>query len=111
MKEQEEISEAFPEISESDFIVSLDYDEHDARMDVIDTLMNLCSAQYYYKNKKLLSKYEGIKWASRSYPEYAFLLNSIIDLYQENQDRIPVKMVDEVKKFKQLLIMEREKLI
>ena len=76
------IEDVFSKIAEKDFIDSLNYDESDAPVNIVDTIMNLCRSQYYYNNNKLVSKLEGLKWMMNEKPYMNDFLGQIHLLYE-----------------------------
>ncbi|MFC3899691.1 aminoglycoside adenylyltransferase domain-containing protein [Aliicoccus persicus] len=103
------IEDVFPKITEKDFIDSLNYDESDAPVNIVDTIMNLCRSQYYYTNSKLVSKLEGLKWMMNEKPYMNEFLEQIHLLYENDKVEIPESLVPRAIEFKEYILIERNK--
>lgn len=95
-----DIKDVFPAITEQEFIDSLMYDESDAPLNNVDTIMNLCRSYYYHEKGELISKLEGLIWMKNNTSNFNELLNLVYELYDNNQNLIPDKYLLETKKFK-----------
>ncbi|WP_158554242.1 aminoglycoside adenylyltransferase domain-containing protein [Macrococcoides goetzii] len=95
-----EIKDVFPVISEQEFIDSLIYDESDAPLNNVDTIMNLCRSYYFHEKGELISKLEGLNWMKNNKSDFNELLNLVYELYDNNQNLIPDKYLQEAKNFK-----------
>lgn len=94
------IKEVFPDITVQEFIDSLNYDELDAPLNNVDTIMNLCRSYYFHEKGELISKLEGLHWMKDNTSNFNELLNLVYELYENNQNLIPDKYLQEAKKFK-----------
>lgn len=104
-----EIKDIFPVISEQEFIDSLIYDESDAPLNNVDTIMNLCRSYYYHEKGDLISKVEGLNWMKNNKSDFNELLNLVYELYDNNQILIPDKYFQEAKRFKNYIDYLKQK--
>ncbi len=95
-----DIDIVFPVISEQEFIESVLYDESDAPLNNVDTIMNLCRSYYFYKEVRIISKLEGLKWMMKFTSNFNELLDTVQTLYDNNQFVIPAEYTEEAKRFK-----------
>lgn len=98
-----EIKDVFPVISEQEFIDSLIYDESDAPLNNVDTIMNLCRSYYYHEKGDLISKVEGLNWMKNNNSDFNKFLNLVNELYNNNQILIPDKYFQEAKRFENFI--------
>ncbi|MGV2927655.1 DUF4111 domain-containing protein [Macrococcus capreoli] len=94
------IKDVFPVVTAQEFIDSLMYDEADAPLNNVDTIMNLCRSYYYHEKGVLISKLEGLNWMKDNTPDFSKFLNLVYELYDNNQIKIPDKYITEAKRFK-----------
>ncbi|WP_414053779.1 nucleotidyltransferase domain-containing protein [Macrococcus equi] len=104
-----EIKDLFPVITEQEFIDSLIFDESDAPLNNVDTIMNLCRSYYYHEKGELISKVEGLKRMKNNKSDFNELLNLVYELYDTNQILIPDKYFQEAKRFKDYIDYLKQK--
>lgn len=100
------IENVFPEIPEKDYIDSLNYDESDAPVNIVDTIMNLCRSQYYFTYSELVSKLEGLKWMMNEKPHMYEFLKQMQLLFENNKVEVPESLVLRAKDFKDSILAE-----
>lgn len=103
------VKDVFPVITEEDFLKSIQYDEHDASLDVVDTVMNLCRFDCYLKNRKPVSKLKGLIHARETYEVYDEFLKEIEELYYHNEKYIPENCRNTAKTFRDFMVQKRER--
>ncbi|UTH15064.1 nucleotidyltransferase domain-containing protein [Macrococcus epidermidis] len=104
-----DIKDVFPVITEQEFIDSLIYDESDAPLNNVDTIMNLCRSYYYHEKGELISKLEGLRWMKNNNSDFNKFLNLVNELYNNNQILIPDKYFQEAKRFKNYIDYLKQK--
>ncbi|WP_414052614.1 nucleotidyltransferase domain-containing protein [Macrococcus animalis] len=98
-----EIKDVFPFITVQEFIDSLNYDELDAPLNNVDTIMNLCRSYFYHENGELISKEEGLRLMKNNNSDFNKFLNLVNELYNNNQILIPDKYFQEAKRFENFI--------
>lgn len=104
-----EIKDVFPVITEQEFIDSLIFDESDAPLNNVDTIMNLCRSYYYHEKGELISKVEGLNWMLNKKSKFNKLLKTVRVLYDNNQIEISDIFIEETKKFKEYIYYMKHK--
>jgi predicted nucleotidyltransferase len=103
------VEEVFPMVDEKYFFKSIEFDEKDATVKVVDTIMNLCRFDVYLQTGRMVSKKEGLKIAIELFKEYNQFLKKIQTLYNNNEVGIPLEDHEEANKFKGFMLRKREK--
>ena len=73
-----EITALFPVISRETFMESIAYDEHDAPVDMVDSVMNLCRYHCFLRSGALFSKEEGLQRTLSEFPAFDTFFQRIL---------------------------------
>lgn len=101
------VKDVFPSISKKDFLKSIEFDEYDAPVMAVDTVMNLCRFDYYLRTGEMVSKAKGLIHAMNELEVYNDFLRTIYELYDNNANDIPMEYYREVETFKHFMIEKR----
>lgn len=103
------VKEVFPVVDKKYFLKSIEFDEKDATIKAVDTIMNLCRFDVYLQTGRMISKKEGLKIAIELFKEYNQFLKKVQTIYNNNEVSIPLENYKEADKFRDFMLRKREK--
>jgi len=104
-----EITALFPEISRETFMESIAYDEHDAPVDMVDSVMNLCRYHCFLRSGALLSKEEGLQQMLPELPDYEAFLRTILREFYAGTVYLDEALTETAERFKEEMLTKRAK--
>ena len=104
-----EITALFPVISRESFMESIAYDEHDAPVDMVDSVMNLCRYHCFLRSGALLSKEEGLQQMLLELPDYEAFLRTILREFYAGTVYLDEALTETAERFKEEMLTKRAK--
>ena len=104
-----EITALFPVISRETFTESIAYDEHDAPVDMVDSVMNLCRYHCFLRSGELLSKEEGLQRMLPELPAYEAFLRRILREFYAGTVYLDEALAETAERFKEEMLTKRAK--
>ena len=104
-----EITALFPVISRETFTESIAYDEHDAPVDMVDSVMNLCRYHCFLRSGELLSKEEGLQRMLPELPAYEAFLRRILREFYAGTVYLDEALAETAECFKEEMLTKRAK--
>ena len=104
-----EITALFPVISRETFMESIAYDEHDAPVDMVDSVMNLCRYHCFLRSGALLSKEEGLQRMLPELPDYEAFLRRILREFYAGTVYLDEALTEKAERFKEEMLTKRAK--
>ena len=104
-----EITALFPVISRETFMESIAYDEHDAPVDMVDSVMNLCRYHCFLRSGELLSKEEGLQRMLPELPAYESFLQEILREFYAGTVYLDEALTETAERFKEEMLTKRAK--
>lgn len=104
-----EITALFPVISRETFMESIAYDEHDAPVDMVDSVMNLCRYHCFLRSGELLSKEEGLQRMLPELPAYEAFLRRILREFYAGSVYLDEALTETAERFKEEMLTKRAK--
>ena len=104
-----EITVLFPDISRETFMESIAYDEHDAPVDMVDSVMNLCRYHCFLRSGALLSKEEGLQRMLPELPDYEAFLRTILREFYAGTVYLDEALTETAERFKEEMLTKRAK--
>ena len=104
-----EITALFPVISRETFTESIAYDEHDAPVDMVDSVMNLCRYHCFLRSGELLSKEEGLQRMLPELPAYEAFLRRILREFYAGTVYLDEALTETAECFKEEMLTKRAK--
>lgn len=104
-----EITALFPDISRETFTESIAYDEHDAPVDMVDSVMNLCRYHCFLRSGELLSKEEGLQRMLPELPAYEAFLRRILREFYAGTVYLDEALIETAERFKEEMLTKRAK--
>ena len=101
--------ELFPEISRETFMESIAYDEHDAPVDMVDSVMNLCRYHCFLRSGALFSKEEGLQRMLPELPAYEAFLRRILREFYAGTVYLDEALTETAECFKEEMLTKRAK--
>lgn len=102
-----EITVLFPDISRESFMESIAYDEHDAPVDMVDSVMNLCRYHCFLRSGALLSKEEGLQRMLPELPGYEAFLRTILREFYAGTVYLDEALIETAERFKEEMLAKR----
>jgi len=104
-----EITALFPDISRESFMESIAYDEHDAPVDMVDSVMNLCRYHFFLRSGELLSKEEGLQRMLPELPAFEAFLRTILREFYAGTVYLDEALTETAERFKEEMLTKRAK--
>ena len=104
-----EITVLFPVISRETFMESIAYDEHDAPVDMVDSVMNLCRYHCFLRSEELLSKEEGLQRMLSELPAFEAFLRTILREFYAGTVYLDEALTEKAERFKEEMLRKRAK--
>ncbi len=104
-----EITALFPVISRETFMESIAYDEHDAPVDMVDSVMNLCRYHCFLRSGALFSKEEGLQRMLPELPAYEAFLRRILREFYAGTVYLDEALTETAECFKEEMLTKRAK--
>ena len=104
-----EITALFPVISRETFMESIAYDEHDAPVDMVDSVMNLCRYHCFLRSGELLSKEEGLQRMLPELPAFEAFLRRILREFYAGTVYLDEALTETAERFKEEMLTKRAK--
>ncbi len=102
-----EITALFPDISREIFMESIAYDEHDAPVDMVDSVMNLCRYHFFLRSGELLSKEEGLQRMLPELPAFEAFLRRILREFYAGSVYLDEALTETAERFKEEMLAKR----
>ena len=102
-----EITALFPDISRESFMESIAYDEHDAPVDMVDSVMNLCRYHFFLRSGELLSKEEGLQRMLPELPAFEAFLRRILREFYAGSVYLDEALTETAERFKEEMLAKR----
>ena len=102
-----EITVLFPDISREIFMESIAYDEHDAPVDMVDSVMNLCRYHFFLRSGELLSKEEGLQRMLPELPAFEAFLRRILREFYAGSVYLDEALTETAERFKEEMLAKR----
>jgi len=83
------------------------YDEHDAPVDMVDSVMNLCRYHFFLRSGELLSKEEGLQRMLPELPAFEAFLRRILREFYAGSVYLDEALTEMAERFKEEMLAKR----